>query len=96
MPLSALAGVIQLIPKDHGDLSWRPITMVTMTYKVVSKLLANWLKPLIPKLVDSQQTSFVSGRSTTNNLLAFRLGEEFAKTSNQKIALLKVHFVKAL
>lgn len=98
MPLSALAGVIKLIPKD-GDLSgltnWRPITMIMMTYKIISKLLANRLKPLIPRVVDNQQTGFVPGHSITDNLLAFRLGEEFTRASKQKIALLKVDFVKA-
>lgn len=74
MPLSSIVGVIKLIPKD-GDLSWltnwRPIMMITMTYKIISKLLANRVKPLIPHLVDRQQTGFVLERSITDNLLDF-------------------------
>lgn len=98
MPLSSLAGVIKLIPKD-GDLSWltnwRPITMITMTYKIISKILANRVKSLIPHLVDSQQTGFVPDQSITNNLLAFRLDEEYTQSSKQQITLLKVDFYKA-
>lgn len=75
----ALARIIKLLPKE-GDLgwlsNWRPITMLHMTYTILSKILANRLKPLIPSLVENQQTSFVHSCSITNNLLAFRMGKD--------------------
>lgn len=71
------------------------IAMLPMTYKILSELLANRLKHLIPLLVDSQQTGFVHGRSITDNLLAFCMGEDWVKLSKQQIALLKLDFAKA-
>lgn len=66
-----------------------------MTYKIISNFLANCLKPLIPHLVDNQQTGFMPGRNITDNLLVFRLGEELTQTTKHKIAMLKVNFIKA-
>lgn len=43
----AIKGVIHLIPK-LGELfllhNWRPITLMTLLYKIISKLLANRMK----------------------------------------------------
>lgn len=82
MSMVAIAGIIKLIPKE-GDLSWisnwRPITMLSITYKIISKFLSNKMKPLIPFLVDEQQASFVPSRNILDNLLAFRLGEDWVK-----------------
>lgn len=69
--------------------------MLTIIYKIISKIIANRLKLLIPQLVDDQQTGFVHGNSITDNLLAYHLAEEFARLSKQRIAFLKVDFVKA-
>lgn len=69
--------------------------MLSMTYKIISKLLACRIKPLIPSLVDEQQTGFVPGRSILDNLLAFRLGEDWVKITKQLVALLKLDFIKA-
>lgn len=46
-------------------------------------------------MVDNQQIGFMSGKSITNNPLAFCLGEEYTRSSKKKVALLKVDFVKA-
>lgn len=55
LTLNTLRGVIRLIPKK-GDLTklnnWRPITLMSLLYKIVSKILANRLKQYMSKLVD--------------------------------------------
>ncbi|KAL3679911.1 hypothetical protein R1sor_022867 [Riccia sorocarpa] len=60
-------GTIKLIPKtaDKSRLrDWHPISLLGITYKIISKLLAERLKMLLPDLVSPQQTgSFLWGRN---------------------------------
>ena len=50
--------IITLIPKD-GDLkllkSWRPISLICSDVKIIAKILAIRLKPLMPKIVSNNQ-----------------------------------------
>ncbi|KAL3682360.1 hypothetical protein R1sor_000382 [Riccia sorocarpa] len=50
---------------------------------------------VLPDLVDSQQKGFISGRSITDNVLAFKVGQEWANKSNQKSLFVKLDFEKA-
>lgn len=47
--------------------------MLTTSYKIISKILVEQFKPIIPKVVNKQQTGFVQGRCISDNLLTFRL-----------------------
>jgi exonuclease III len=59
-------GIIRLLPKPLLNLlflcNWRPITLLNVDYKIISKVLANRLKKVINKLVHEDQTGFVKGR----------------------------------
>ncbi|KAL3690974.1 hypothetical protein R1sor_004625 [Riccia sorocarpa] len=93
-----MQGVIKLILKggDKKLLSnWRPISLMSLTYKIVSKLLANRIKLLMPFLVDAQQTGFISGRQITDNILSVKLGQEWARWTEQPAISVKLDFVKA-
>ncbi|KAL3692121.1 hypothetical protein R1sor_005772 [Riccia sorocarpa] len=78
-------GVIKLIPKNdrkHLLKNWRPITLLTTTYKIVVKIVVVWLKDILPRLIDTQQTGFVAGRNIIDNILSLRIGQE---TSSQRV-----------
>ncbi|KAL3699430.1 hypothetical protein R1sor_017452 [Riccia sorocarpa] len=69
-------GLIKLLHKggERKDLgNWRPISLMTLTYKIISKLLANRVRLVLPKLIDKQQTGFVMGR-ITDNVLSVKMG----------------------
>lgn len=60
------ASFITLVPKvaDPVNLNnFRPISLISSIYKVISKILAERLKKVIPSVVSEVQTAFISGRS---------------------------------
>ncbi|KAL3679689.1 hypothetical protein R1sor_022645 [Riccia sorocarpa] len=91
-------GVIKLIPKNdrrHLLQNWRPITLLTMTYKIIAKVIATLLKEMLPGIIDSQQTGFVAGRNIIDNILSLRLGQEWAQVTDQDVIFVKLDFMKA-
>ena len=68
-------GVISLIHKK-GETSvlenWRPLTMLTVEYKLLAKVLADRLRQVMPDVVAVDQTCGVAGRSTRWNLQLIR------------------------
>ncbi|GMH16976.1 hypothetical protein Nepgr_018817 [Nepenthes gracilis] len=66
------ATCISLIPKVKapskvGD--FRPISCCNVVYKIISKIIANRIKNVLPYLVDSCQNVFVPGRRISDNIL---------------------------
>jgi len=56
---------IALIPKQDKAMTpdrFRPIALCNVVYKIISKVIANRLKPLLPTLVSKAQTGYVEGR----------------------------------
>ncbi|KAL3698736.1 hypothetical protein R1sor_012812 [Riccia sorocarpa] len=91
-------GVIKLLPKNAERQrlrNWRPITLLTLTYKLISKVLASRLKGVLPGLVDEHQTGFVDGRSIHDSILLHRFSQEYAQATHQETVLIKLDFEKA-
>ena len=70
--VSQKRGTITLIPKGDENLTelknWRPISLLNIDYKILSKVLARRMEKVLPKLVHSDQTGFVNGRFIGQNI----------------------------
>jgi len=63
---------IALIPKKENAMTpdgFRPIALCNVVYKIISKVIANRLKPLLPALISEEKTGYVEGRQILNNII---------------------------
>jgi len=69
-------GIITLLckNKDHPELlsNWRPISLLNVDYKVISKVLSLRLGRVLPFIIDLDQTCAVKGRSIHDNVHLLR------------------------
>ncbi|KAH9750393.1 putative ribonuclease H protein [Citrus sinensis] len=76
---------------------FRPISLCTVAYKTVTKIIANRLQALLPELIGPQQTSFVPGRHIVDNIV---IAQEVVhsmpkKTGKRGLMAIKVDLQKA-
>lgn len=91
---------IALIPKDPQACKlsdYRPISCCNIVYKIITKILAKRMKPILMECISSNQSAFLKGRSLGENvLLASELIWNYNKSSCLKSLMLKVDIRKAL
>ena len=74
MSMSQRNGVITntLLPKKDKDCmyikNYRPISLLTVDYKIFAKMLANRLKKYLHNIVNPDQSGFLKGRNIGNNI----------------------------
>lgn len=64
---------LALIPKVKALVSatqYRPIALCNFSYKILTKILVNRLKPYMPSLISENQSAFVSNRQIQDKLQA--------------------------
>lgn len=64
--------LVVLIPKVDQPTrlkQFRPISLCNVTYKLITKIFVNKLRPFLNELVGPLQSSFIHGRGTVNNAI---------------------------
>lgn len=72
LPTQVSAILISLIPKTESPQSfaeYRPISLCNFLYKIISKVLARRLVPILPQIISPEQSGFVKGRVISDNIL---------------------------
>jgi hypothetical protein len=75
---------ITLVPKQsgaHAVHQFRPISLCNITYKIITKILANRLKDVLSKIISPLQSAFVPKRSIQDNSI---IAHELLHTFNLK------------
>lgn len=99
LPKGVNSTILALIPKKQDSMEmkdFRPIACCNVMYKVVSKILANRLKLLLPKIISENQSAFVQERLLMENvLLASELVKDYHKTEVSPRCVMKLDISKA-
>ena len=77
--------IITLIPKkgDSNKLKyWRSISLLCIDYKLLTKILANRLKHVLPNIISKEQTCSIPNRTILNNV--FQIGDIITLTKEKK------------
>ena len=92
--------LLVLIPKEDQPLrmkDFQPISLCTVLYKLITKVLVNRLRPSIKDLVGPMQSGFMPGRSTHDNVIvAQEVMHHMRKSKNKKgVLAFKIDLEKA-
>ena len=93
-------GVITLLPKGQKDKknlkNWRPITLLSTLYKIISGAVGNRFKKFLPNLIGQSQKGFVDGRqmSEVTRMLYDTIVDAYS-TKNKKGIIMSIDFEKA-
>lgn len=91
--------ILTLIPKKQNVVlvsDFRPISCCNTTYKVISKILANRLKQVLPLVISNTQSAFIPGRLLVENvLMATELIQGYNWKNITKRSTLKIDLKKA-
>lgn len=89
---------LALIPKDPNPLSFdrfRPISLCNVSYKIVTKILANRLKKLLPHVISENQGGFVPKRQITDNVILIQEAIHSSINKKERGMIIKLDMVNA-
>ena len=92
---------ITLVPKIKNPTrmkDFRPISLSNVTYKLISKVLANCLKAVLPQIISENQSAFLSEQLIIDNILvAFEVMHylEHKKEGKESYMAIKLDMSKA-
>jgi hypothetical protein len=89
---------LTLIPKEgqvHHPKQFRPIALCSVIYKLLTKVIARRLKPILPTIISQEQSGYIEGRQILDSvILAHEVIHSLQKTKMPGM-LLKLDLSKA-
>ena len=89
---------LTLIPKESGTEDpgkLKPIALCNVIYKIISKVIANCRKPLLPIIISLEQAEFVEGRKILDGIILVHETIHSLKAMKTLGMLLKLDLSKA-
>eukprot|EP00253_Pinus_taeda_P033856 PITA_33856 len=89
---------LAIIPKDSNletFARFKPISLCNASYKILAKLLANRIKPLLKRLISNPQGGFLKGRHILNNVIQVQETIHSSKQRKEKGMLIKLDMANA-
>lgn len=87
-----------MIPKKEVSVQvadFRPISVMNVVPKLISKILANRLRDFLPTLISPAQTVFIRGRQISENFNTTRALLHHISSSGRQACFIKLDFAKA-
>ena len=95
---SARKGIISVIPKKTRNplliRNWRPLTLLNVDHKIVSKMIANRLKEHIHNVIGPQQTGYMPGKYIGANIRKIIDILSFLEDEHIQAVLIQIDFEK--
>ena len=83
-----------MIYKKRGDIkdlkNWRPISLLNVDYKTISKVITSRLSRVLDSIVDPDQTCSVSGRAIISNVTLLRDILDYIERTNETAILMSL------
>ena len=89
---------LSLIPKETGAErpdKFRPIALCNVVYKIISKVIPNHLKTLLPSLIYLEQSGFVEGHQILDGFIPVQEVLHSLQSSRHPGMLIKLDISKA-
>ena len=91
--------ILTLIPKKDKDLrfwkNWRPISLLNTDYKIITKLFAKRLKPVLQNIIHPDQVAYIKGRYIGQNIRLMSDVIAFVENNDEECILSCIDFEKA-
>ena len=88
-----------MIPKkdanDTDIAKWRPISLLCVDYKIITKALTNRLLPTLEEIISIEQSTAVPNRTIYNNLFTIRDVIEYSNKKKLPTYILNFYQEKA-
>jgi hypothetical protein len=94
MPLLLLSSQRSKEPTDFAD-KFPPISLCNAIYKIISKLVATRLKPILPLIISQEQGGFVEGRKILDGIIVAHEVIHSLKISKNPWMMMKLDMSKA-
>lgn len=88
---------ITLIPKNDyasSPADFRPNSLTNEICKIISRIVAARIKPLMSKLINHNQSAFILGRNITDNILSHDLFRNIHLNKGEARMPLKINYSK--
>ena len=95
---STQRGLISLIPKNSKDpmyiKNWRPLTLLNVDHKILTKAISNRLREILSSIVMSQQTGYMPSRYIGSNVRKLIDMLQYIINEDKSAVLITIDFEK--